>query len=102
MVLPPIVVAIIWKVLFTPDISVVNWLLGGRPPGASVAERSAARLGRVVVADVWEWFPFTMLMLLAALQMMPEEPLEAARMDGAGRWQVFRHIVLPLFDRPSP
>jgi multiple sugar transport system permease protein len=101
MVLPPIVVGIIWKVLFTPDISVVNWLLGwvGIPPPAWLADPRLA-LPAIIVADVWEWFPFTMLMLLAALQIMPEEPLEAARMDGAGSWQVFRHIVLPLL-RPA-
>ncbi len=101
MVLPPIVVGIIWKVLFTPDISVVNWLLGlvGLPAPAWLAEPRLA-LPAIIIADVWEWLPFTMLMLLAALQMMPEEPLEAARMDGAGSWQVFRHIVLPLL-RPA-
>lgn len=101
MVLPPIVVGIIWKVLFTPDISVVNWLLGwvGIPPPAWLTEPRLA-LPAIIVADVWEWFPFTMLMLLASLQIMPEEPLEAARIDGAGSWQVFRHIVLPLL-RPA-
>ncbi len=101
MVLPAIVVGIIWKVLFTPDISVVNWLLGwiGIPPPAWLADPRLA-LPAIIIADVWEWFPFTMLMLLAALQMMPEEPLEAARIDGAGNWQVFHHIVLPLL-RPA-
>ena len=101
MVLPPIVVAIIWKVLFTPDISVLNWILGlaHLPQPAWLAEPRLA-LPAIVVADVWEWFPFTLLMLLAALQMMPAEPIEAARIDGAGTWQVFRHVVLPLL-RPA-
>jgi multiple sugar transport system permease protein len=101
MVLPPIVVAIIWKVLFTPDISVLNWFLGsiGLPQPAWLADAQLA-LPAIVIADVWEWFPFTMLMLLAALQMMSDEPLEAARIDGAGSWQVFRHVVLPLL-RPA-
>jgi len=101
MVLPPIVVAIIWKVLFTPDISVLNWSLGllRLPQPAWLADPRLA-LPALVVADVWEWFPFTLLMLLAALQMMPAEPLEAARIDGAGPWQVFRHVVLPLL-RPA-
>ena len=101
MVLPPIVVAIIWKVLFTPDISVLNWALGlvRLPQPAWLADPRLA-LPAIIVADVWEWFPFTLLMLLAALQMMPAEPLEAARIDGAGSWQVFRHVVLPLL-RPA-
>jgi multiple sugar transport system permease protein len=54
----------------------------------------------VIIADVWEWFPFVMLMLLAALQMLPEEPLEAARLDGASAWQAFRYVTLPLL-RPA-
>jgi len=101
MVLPPIVVAIIWKVLFTPDISVLNWGLGavGLPQPAWLADPRLA-LPAIIVADVWEWFPFTLLMLLAALKMMPAEPLEAARIDGAGPWQVFRHVILPLL-RPA-
>ena len=97
MVLPPIVVAIIWKVLFTPDISMLNWILGllGLPQPAWLTDPLLA-LPAIVIADIWEWFPFTMLMLLAALQMMPDEPLEAARIDGASAWQVFLYIVLPL------
>jgi multiple sugar transport system permease protein len=47
------------------------------------------------VADTWEWFPFTMLMVLAALQMVPKEPQEAARIDGAGAVQLFWHVRLP-------
>jgi multiple sugar transport system permease protein len=101
MVLPPIVVAIMWKVLFTPDISVLNWALGvlGLPQPAWLADPFLA-LPAIIIADIWEWFPFTLLMLLAALQMIPAEPLEAARIDGAGSWQVFRHVVLPLL-RPA-
>jgi multiple sugar transport system permease protein len=57
-------------------------------------------LWAIIIADVWEWFPFTMLMLLAALQIMPDEPLEAARIDGAGAWQLFLRIILPLL-RPT-
>lgn len=101
MVLPPIVVAIIWKVLYTPDISPVLWALRslGLPAPSAITEPDLA-LWAIIIADVWEWFPFTMLMLLAALQMMPEEPLEAARIDGAGTWRLFLFIVLP-FIRPA-
>jgi len=97
MVLPPVVVAIIWKVLFSPNISIINWLLElvGIPQRAWLSDPSLA-LWAIIIADVWEWFPFTMLMLLAALQMLPEEPLEAARIDGATGWQVFWYVILPL------
>lgn len=101
MVLPPIVVAIIWKVLYTPEISPGHRLMAalGLPVGSLITSPGWA-LWAIAIADVWEWFPFTMLMILAALQMMPEEPLEAARIDGAGAWQLFRHVILPLL-RPT-
>lgn len=97
MVLPPIVVAIIWKVLYTPDISPVHWALAslGWPIPALITHPDYALLA-IIVADVWEWFPFTMLMVLAALQMLPQEYLDAASIDGAGAWQRTRYIVLPF------
>lgn len=101
MVLPPIVVAILWKVLYTPDISPVHWAFAaaGFPIPALITDPGLA-LTAIVIADVWEWLPFTMLMVLAALQMMPDEPVEAARIDGASAWQVTRHVVLPYL-RPA-
>jgi len=101
MVLPPIVVAIIWKVLYTPDISPVLWALRSlNLPAPSAITDPKLALWAIIIADVWEWFPFTMLMLLAALQMMPDGPLEAAKVDGASPWQTFLYIILPLL-RPS-
>ena len=97
MVLPPIVVAIIWKVLYTPDISPAHWALAalGWPMPALITHPAYA-LPAIIAADVWEWFPFTMLMILAGLQMLPQELVDAARIDGAGAWRLTRHIVLPF------
>jgi multiple sugar transport system permease protein len=101
MVLPPIIVAIIWKMWFTPLLTPMNVLtvpLGIVQP--SWLTDPALALGTIVLADVWEWTPFTSLILLAALQMMPGEPIEAARVDGASSCQQFRWIILPLL-RPA-
>lgn len=97
MVLPPIVVAIIWKVIYTPDISPMHGLfraLGWHVP-ALITDPNWA-LTSIVIADTWEWFPFTMLMVLAALQMMPQELLDAAKVDGASPWQLTWYITLPF------
>ncbi len=97
MVLPPIVVAIIWKVIYTPDISPMHGVfraLGWNVP-ALITDPDWA-LTSIIIADTWEWFPFTMLMALAALQMMPQELLDAAKVDGASPWQLTRHITLPF------
>jgi multiple sugar transport system permease protein len=97
MVLPPIVVAIIWKVLYTPDISPVHWMMRalGCPMPSLITDANWA-LTAIIIADTWEWFPFTMLMILAALQMMPEELVDAARVDGASAWQLTCYITLPF------
>ncbi len=97
MVLPPIVVAIIWKVIYTPDISPLHGIfrsLGWNVPALITDPQWA--LTSIIIADTWEWFPFTMLMVLAALQMMPQELLDAARVDGASPWQLTRHVTLPF------
>jgi len=96
MVLPPIVVAIIWKVLYTPDVSPLHRALAwvGLPVSSLITNPDTA-LWAIAAAETWEWFPFTMLMVLASLQMIPEEPLEAARIDGAGNWQLFWYVILP-------
>jgi len=97
MVLPPIVVAIIWKVIYTPDISPMHGIfraLGWNVP-ALITDPNWA-LTSIIIADTWEWFPFTMLMVLAALQMMPQELIDAAKVDGASPWQLTRHITLPF------
>jgi multiple sugar transport system permease protein len=96
MVLPPIVVAVIWKLVYTPDISPIYHAakaLGIALPALTTHVDFA--LAAIVIADTWEWAPFTFLMVLASLQTLPAEYVEAARMDGADAWRVFGHIVLP-------
>ncbi len=96
MVLPPIIVALIWKIIYTPDISPLHQVLDrfNLPLDSLIANPDTA-LWAIAVADVWQWFPFTMLMVLAALQMVPNEPREAASLDGASSFNIFRYIVLP-------
>ena len=101
MVLPPIVVAVIWKVIYTPDVSPFHRLLEflGYPVSSLITDPSTA-LWAIAFAETWQWFPFTMLMVLAALQMIPNEPLEAATIDGADRWQLFAYVIFPYI-RPT-
>jgi multiple sugar transport system permease protein len=49
-----------------------------------------------MVADIWQWTPFCFILSLAALQSLPTEPYEAAAVDGASTWQVFRRLTLPM------
>jgi multiple sugar transport system permease protein len=97
MVLPPIVVAVIWKLIYTPDISPVYYaasLLHVTMPSLTSSVDFA--LISIIIADTWEWLPFTFLMVLAALQTIPEEYSEAALVDGANRIQIFYYVTLPF------
>lgn len=97
-VIPQVVVSFLFLFMYNSSVGVVNvvltdlgltrhfipWLaLPGTAPPA------------VAIAYVWTEAPFFMLMLLAALQTIPPELIEAARVDGAGWWQRLRHVVLP-------
>jgi len=101
MVLPPIVAALIWKILYTPDVSPLHRVLAAvHLPVSSLITNPHTALWAIAFADTWEWFPFTMLIILAALQVVPREPVEAAKVDGARPLQLFWYVVLP-FIRPA-
>ncbi|MFL5825181.1 MAG: carbohydrate ABC transporter permease [Thermoleophilaceae bacterium] len=97
MTIAPVVVGVIWRLMYASDIGVVNPLfnsLGLGNPNV-LANPGSAFLG-VVIVDVWEWTPLLFLIILAGLQSLPQEPLEAARVDGAGPVRVFFDHTLPL------
>lgn len=93
----PVVVGIIWRLLYNPELGTLNYFLDlfGLKPLNWLGDPSIALLS-VIVADVWEWTPFMALILLAGLQALPQDPLEAAIVDGASSFQVFRYVILPL------
>jgi ABC-type sugar transport system permease subunit len=95
--LPTVAAAQMWRFLFNDRFGPVSYyLLGGSAPLAD----PVAALGAVVAADVWKTTPFVALLLLAGLQTIPEELLEAARVDGAGPVRRFVGVVLPML-RPA-
>lgn len=97
--IPTIVSAKMWGWMFHDQYGVVNDLLakifGYQAHLAWIAEPSLS-MWAVVIADVWKTTPFMALMLLAALQLIPDDLYEAARVDGASPWQRFKRITLPL------
>ena len=71
----------IWQAMGLADFSWVNNAWGARTA--------------ILIADIWQWTPFMFVVLLAALESQPTEPMEAATVDGANQWQIFRYIVWP-------
>jgi len=97
MMATPVAVALVWTMMFHPQLGVLNWLLAqvGLPPSMWVYSASTV-IPTLVVVEVWHWTPLVMLLILGGLASLPIDPYEAARIDGANPWQVFRHITLPL------
>ena len=95
----PVAAALLWKhVLYNPEYGLFNGLLhyvGGPQPDWI----SNTPLLAVEASLVWQWTPFMMLILLAGLQSRDQQQIEAAKVDGANDWQVFRHLTLPHLRR---
>jgi multiple sugar transport system permease protein len=90
---PTVVSARMWEWMYNTDFGILNHLLGvkvnwlGSPFWA---------LNAAVFMDVWKTTPFVVILLLAGLKVIPAELSQAARIDGAASWQIFRRITLPL------
>lgn len=97
MMVTPVVVGIAWRMLLNYDWGIVNYLIGifgiGRQPW--LADNTLSMVA-IIVVQVWWGVSFVMLILLGGLTSLPSEPFEAAAIDGASDWQVFRYITLPL------
>jgi sn-glycerol 3-phosphate transport system permease protein len=96
-ILPMIAVANIWLFFYTPQIGLLDSILGlFGIPGHSWLGDPRTALGCMVVLAIWKDAGFFMIFYLAALQGISPELEEAARIEGAGRWYYFRRVVLPL------
>jgi multiple sugar transport system permease protein len=96
-VVSTIATVIIFLWVFDPNFGIANWLLGkvGLGPYAFFTSSNGA-LYSIVAMTVWGWIGFDVIVYLAALQGIPRELVEAAEIDGAGIWGIFRHVTVPL------
>ncbi len=97
LVATPVAVGMMWRLLFEPNIGFVNEMLGwvGIPPQPWLADPNTS-LATLTFVDIWQWTPMVALILLAGLTSLPEEPHEAAVVDGANSWQRFWFVTVPL------
>ena len=97
MMATPVAVALVWTMMFHPQLGVLNYLLTsvGLPP-SEWSYSPTTVIPTLVMVETWQWTPLVMLIVLGGLASLPVEPYEAARLDGASPWAMFRHITLPL------
>jgi multiple sugar transport system permease protein len=99
MMLPPVVVGVVWRLMLNPSFGAINGTLkaaGADTEGLTWTASPQLALASVIAVDIWQWTPFMFLVLMAGLQAIPQEPYEAAVIDGSSAWQTFRYVTLPL------
>ena len=96
-----VAIAVVWRFLLNPDVGLLNMLLGGLGiNGPAWLADPVLAMPSIIVMAVWRNLGFAMIVFLAGLQAIPSSLYEAAAIDGAGRWQGFRYVTLPML-RPT-
>jgi multiple sugar transport system permease protein len=91
--IPTVVSARMWEWIYNTDFGILNYIIGSKINwlGSPFLAMNAA-----IFMDVWKTTPFVAILLMAGLQIIPRELYQAARVDGAGSWAIFKKITLPL------
>ncbi len=97
LVATPVAVGIVFNLFYDPTIGLLNFALNalGLPQGRWVSSENTV-ISSLVLVDVWQWTPMITLIVLAGLAGLSEEPVEAARVDGASEWQILRYVTIPM------
>ncbi|HEY8812803.1 MAG TPA: sugar ABC transporter permease [Candidatus Dormibacteraeota bacterium] len=97
-IIPSVLSTLAWRWMFDPTFSILNWVLmhSIHSGGVNWLGTTNTALASIFIVNIWRGAPFYGISLLAGLQTIPPDLYEAARVDGASRWQQFREITLPL------
>ncbi len=97
LVATPVAVGIVFNLFYDPTIGLLNFALQavGLPQGRWISSENTV-IASLVLVDVWQWTPMITLIVLAGLAGLSEEPVEAARVDGASDWQILRYVTIPM------
>jgi multiple sugar transport system permease protein len=97
LVATPVAVGIVFNLFYDPTIGLLNFVLKSfsLPTGLWISNEHSV-LPALILVDVWQWTPMITLIVLAGLAAMSEEPVEAARVDGASEWQILRFVTIPM------
>ncbi|MEF0942236.1 carbohydrate ABC transporter permease [Rhizobium sp. BR 362] len=97
MMATPVAIALVWTMMFHPQLGVLNYLLSfvGIGPQEWIYNQFSV-IPSLVLVETWQWTPLVMLIVLGGLAAVPREPYESAEIDGANAWQKFRYLTLPM------
>ncbi|MGC4152219.1 MAG: sugar ABC transporter permease [Propionicimonas sp.] len=97
MIATPTAIALVWKMMFDPTLGVLSYLSqsAGGPPITWTSDPQLV-IPALAMVDTWQWTPLVMLIILSGLSALPQEPYEAARVDGSGALQTLWYITLPM------
>ena len=97
MMVTAVIMALVWRTILHESIGPINDILIRLSlPGIPWLSDNTIALISIVLVDFWQWTPFMFIILLAGLLSLPQDPYEAAVIDGASSWQVFRYITFEL------
>jgi len=102
LVVPPAVTGMMFLLMYDSSFGVISnslYALNLLSPTAPILGTGSTALWGVIVADVWQWTPFMVLIMLAGLRALPREPFEAASIDGASSLQSFVFLTLPMMSK---
>lgn len=101
LVIPPAITGMMFLLMEDAQFGVITYFLQsmGFLSGGSILANSTSALMGVMLADIWQWTPFMVLIFVAGLRALPSDPFESAMIDGASNWQIFRRLTLPMMSK---
>jgi multiple sugar transport system permease protein len=94
---PAVAIGCMWRLMYNYDFGIFNQVLVALDiRGLAWLADPKLAMASVILVDIWHWVPFVFLILLASLEALPVETLEAAHVDGANGWQRLRYVILPM------
>lgn len=102
LVIPPAITGMMFLLMQDAQFGLITWMLqslGVLTQATPILATPSLALWGVILADVWQWTPFMVLIFVAGLRSLPRDPFESAMIDGASPWQVFRRLTLPMMGK---
>jgi multiple sugar transport system permease protein len=95
--IPPIAIGVMWRLIYDFNYGLISTVLTAfQIQGPTWTADPTLAMPSIMIVDVWHWTSFVFLVLLAGLESLPGEAMEAARVDGASEWQILRYVIVPL------